>query len=87
MVVIFFHILDLKKWFNIKLFYKGLTGNLEIKNNFVSFFPNIWRLRQVRDTKFGTDVTAFTVSELLRGNQQGGGGKISPNTPRLGLRQ
>ena len=64
------------------LFYKGLTRNPEIKNNLVSFFPNIWRLRQVRDTKFGTNVTAFTGSELLRSNQQGDGeGKISPNTP------
>ena len=64
------------------LFYKGLTRNLEIKNNFVSFFPNIWRLRKVRDTKFGTNVTPFTVSELLRGNQQGGGGvKLAPIHP------
>ena len=31
-------------------------------------------------------VTAFTVSELLRENQQGGGrGKITPPTPRLDL--
>ena len=43
--------------------------------------PNIWRLWQVRDTKFGTNasnemlqhyrVTAFTVSDLFRENQQG----------------
>ena len=36
-----------------------------------------------------TRVTAFTVSELLRKNQQGGkkgvGGKITPHPPRLGL--
>ena len=46
--------------------------------------PNIWRLRRVRDTKFGMNVSnemllnarvaAFIVSELLRENQQGGGG-------------
>ena len=30
-------------------------------------------------------VTAFTVSELLREKQEGGGGKIIPS-PRLGLR-
>ena len=31
-------------------------------------------------------VTAFTISELLRENQQGGGGgKITPLPPRLGL--
>ena len=48
--------------------------------------PNIWRLGQVSDSKFGTNVsnemllntaknarvTTFTVSELLMENQQGG---------------
>ena len=33
-------------------FYKGLTGNLEIGSS-----PNRWRLGQVRDTKFGTNVS------------------------------
>ena len=55
-----------------------------------SELPNIWRLEQVGDTKFSTNVsnkmccwmlqnvrvTAFTVSELLRENQKGG--KITP---------
>ena len=49
----------------------------------VCVFPNIWRLGLVRDTKFGMNVsnkillntanarvTAFTVSKLLRENQQ-----------------
>ena len=31
-------------------------------------------------------VIAFTVSELLRENQQGGGDKIKNSTPKLGLR-
>ena len=31
-------------------------------------------------------VTAFTVFELLMGNQQGGGGVKLPPPPRLGLR-
>ena len=34
-----------------------------------------------------SEFTAFTVSEFLRENQQdgdGGGGKITPHTPRLG---
>ena len=52
---------------------------------------------QVRDTKFGTNVllnrysmlqnakvTAFTVSELLKENQQGG---INYPPPRLGLKR
>ena len=72
-------------------FYKGLTQNPEIGNTPVLVLPNIWRMRRVRDTKFGTDVpneillnvaksqcSAFTVSELLRENQQGGGDKITP---------
>ena len=66
-------------------FYKGLTIYPEIGNTPVWALPNIWRLGWVRDTKFGTNVsnemllnaakcqiTAFTVSELLRLNQQGG---------------
>ena len=35
--------------------YKGLTRNSEIGNARVWVFPNIWRLGQVRDTKFGTN--------------------------------
>ena len=84
-------------------FYKRLSRNLEIEITPVWVLPHIWRLGQVRDTKFGTNVsnkvllnaentrvTAFTVSELLRENQQGGS-KITPNpapppSPRLGLR-
>ena len=37
-------------------FYKELTRNPEIGNTLVWILPNIWRLRRVRDTKFGTDV-------------------------------
>ena len=67
------------------LFYKGLTRNSEIGNIPVWILPNIWRLGWVSDTKFGTNfsnkmllnatnarITAFTVSELLRENQQRG---------------
>ena len=39
------------------LFYKGLTRNPEIRNTNVWVLPNIWRLGQVRDTKFGTNVS------------------------------
>ena len=65
--------------------YKGLTRDLEIWNTPIWVLPNIWRLGQVSDTKFGMNVsykksywilqnagiTAFTISELLRENQQG----------------
>ena len=37
--------------------YKGLTRNPEIGNTPVWVLPNIWRLRRVRDTKFGTNVS------------------------------
>ena len=56
----------------------------------------MWRPGQDRDTNFGMNVfnkilgnaakgrvTAFTVSELLLENQEGGG--VTPHTRRLGL--
>ena len=49
-------------------FYKGLTGNPEIGNTPVWFLPNIWRLGQVRDTKFGTKVSKYrSLKKLLQG--------------------
>ena len=81
--------------------YKGLTRNPEIGNTPVWVLPNIWRIGQVRQTKFGTNVsykilqnfrvTAFTVFELLRENQQDGEvthPALPPYLPlpRLGLR-
>ena len=38
-------------------FYKGLTRNPEIRNTPVWVLPNIWTLRWVRDTKFGTNAS------------------------------
>ena len=38
-------------------FCKGMTRNPEIRNNPVWVLPNICRLGQVRNTKFGKDVT------------------------------
>ena len=38
-------------------FYKGLTRNLEIGNTPVWVLSNIWRLGQIMDTKFGTNVS------------------------------
>ena len=37
--------------------YKGLTRNLEIWNTLIWVFPNIWRLGQVKGTKFGKSVS------------------------------
>ena len=37
-------------------FYKGMTRNPEIGNTFVWIVPNIWRLGQVRDTRFVTEL-------------------------------
>ena len=65
--------------------YKRLTRNPEIRNTPVLLLSNIWSLGQARDTKFGENafnksygilqssrVTAFTISELFKENQQGG---------------
>ena len=38
-------------------FYKGLTRNLEIGITPICVLPNIWSLKQVRDTKFDTNVS------------------------------
>ena len=38
-------------------FYKGLTRNPEIRNTPIWVLPNIRRLGQIRDTKFGTNVS------------------------------
>ena len=62
----------------------GDRGKLGIPNlTKMSLTKCYWMLQSAR-------VTAFTVSELLRENQQGGGGKITPLFPpftfKLGLR-
>ena len=38
-------------------FYKGFTRNPEIENTAVWVLPNIWRLGELRDTKFGINVS------------------------------
>ena len=43
--------------FRMAIVYKELTRNLNIGNTPVRVLPSIWRLGQVRDTKFGTDVS------------------------------
>ena len=81
----------------IIFFYKGLARNLEIGNIPVWVLPNIWRLKQVMDTKFGTNVSnrrlvnvtkcqgySFYRFKLLKKNQLGG--KITPLPPTLWLK-
>ena len=45
---------------------KGRTRNPEIENTSVWVLPNIWRLGQVRDTKFGTNVSNKKVTECCK---------------------
>ena len=64
-------------------FYKGLTRDAEIRNTPVSVFPNIWRLEQVRDTKFGTNVSNKMSLNAAKCKgytfyRWGFGGKITP---------
>ena len=82
-------------------FYKGVTRNLEIGNTSVWVFSNIRRLGQVRDTKFGKNVSnviecckSFKSCWVVKkknptdGAGWGEGLKISPFLPpRLGLRR
>ena len=68
----------------VTLIYKGLTRNPEIGNTPVWFLPNIWRLVQVRDTKYVTNVSnelllnaakcqgySFYLFWVIKGNQAG----------------
>ena len=41
----------------IIFFYEELTRNPEIRNTLVRVLTNIWRLRRIRNTKFGMDVS------------------------------
>ena len=84
-------------------FCKGLTRNLKIWNTPVWALSNIWRLGQVRDTKFSKNVSniillnatkyqgySFHRFWVIKGKPTGreGGGKITPSPfHRLGLIQ
>ena len=78
-------------------FYKGLTRNLQIRYTLVWVLPNIWRLGQVRDTKFGKNVPnemllnaakcqgySFYHFGVIKGKPTRGV-KLTPAPPRLGL--
>ena len=45
---------------------KGLNKNPEIGNTPVLILPNIWRLGQVRDTKFGTNVSNIKLLDTAK---------------------
>ena len=73
--------------------YKGLNRNPEIGNIPVWVLPNIWRLGQVRDTKFSANVSS---EKLLNAAKCQGyslyrfwviKGKLTPTSPILGLRK
>ena len=78
-------------------FYKGWTKNTEIEKKNILVLPNIWRLEQVRDTKFGTDIFNEMLLNAakcqgynfyrfwgIKGKPTGaGGGKITPLPPHL----
>ena len=83
-------------------FYKGLIRNPEIGNTPVWVLSNIWRLGRVRGTKFGANVSnrmllnatkfqgySFYRSRVIKRKPTGagGGGKITPASPRLGLKK
>ena len=81
-------------------FYKGLTRNPEIGNTPVWVLPNIWRLGQVMDTKFGTNVSnrmllnaakfsgySFYHSWVIKGKPTGVMSNYPPPPPRLGLKE
>ena len=48
-------------------FCKGLTRNPEMRNTPVWVLPNIWRLGQVIDTKFGTNVSNIMYAAKFQG--------------------
>ena len=75
------------------LFNKGSTKNLEMRNTSIWVLPNIWRLGQVRDTKFGADVSnemllyaakgqgySFYRFWVIKGKPTGGGLKLPHST-------
>ena len=68
-----------------------LTKNPEIGNTPIWVLPNIWKLRRVSDTKFGSDemlpnpakcqVYSFYRFWVIKGKPTGQGGNCPPPTP------
>ena len=76
-----------------QFFYKGLTRNRKIRITPVWVLPNIWRLGQVRDSKFSTNISnemslnavkcqcySFFRFWVIKGKSTGGRG-INPPPP------
>ena len=61
--------------------YKELTRNPEIGNTPVWVLPNIWRLGQVRNTEFGTNVSNKKLPNAARKNNMGGKAVKLPHPP------
>ena len=72
-------------------FYKGLTRNPEIGNTHVWVLPNSWRMGQVMDTKFGTNISNKILLKAVKFQGYNSyrfwviKGKLSP-PPRLWLK-
>ena len=77
-------------------YYKRLIRNLEIGNTPIWVLPNIWRLGQVRDSKFGTNFSnkmllnnakvqgcSFYPFWVIKGKPTGRGTKLTPTQIRV----
>ena len=77
-------------------FYKGFPRNPDIENTPVWVLPNIWRLAEFMDTKFGMNVSnrmllnaakfqgySFYRFRVIKG-KPAGGSKITPTHPDQG---
>ena len=94
-----FHVIIVNEVMTIS-FYKELTRNLKIVNTPVWVLPNIWTLRQVRNTKFGTNFSNkmllnvakcqghwfYSFWVIMGWQTEGGRGKIA-SLPRLGFKE
>ena len=89
------HLVKFSYWFKFHA-NRGLTRNLEIGNKPVWVLPNIWWVGQIRDTKFGVNVSnekllnaakcqgnSFYCFRVIKGNPTEG--KTNALPPRLGL--
>ena len=88
-----FHVNIYWFWNYDNLFYKGLTRNHEIGNP-IWVLPNIWRLGQVRNNKFGKNVSNKMLLDASKSQGYGfwvikekpTGGEVKLPPPRLGLK-
>ena len=89
------HLVKFSYWFKFHA-NRGLTRNLEIGNKPIWVLPNIWWVGQIRDTKFGANVSnekllnaakcqgnSFYCFRVIKGKSTEG--KTNALPPRLGL--